>query len=284
MSSSIDRLINAIANLNDITDNKYLISEEILSEIITPEWHYSNNERIFENININWDSLLESEIVKNISLNFNLSTIESRDIIFEKSFCTWYQPYHLSPRTKWGIHIRYSSWMKITFQLNKECPYLISKLNDAIVAAFLYIYFHGAYHYILENAISRIELFIKDPSLYSNYYINTYLKTFNTSDCMEESLANTYLYKHSSQCHINKEYLKNILINQGNAYADFIKFTENNFFKGSQKLLLQIINMYKDLSNYEFKDLEQFLNLKSHEFILKNQIPIWLHYHPKPMH
>lgn len=284
MSSSIERLINAIVNLNNMTDNKYLISEEILSEIITPEWYYSNNERIFENISINWNSLLESDIVKNIFLNFNLFAIQRRDIIFEKSFCTWYQPYHLSPRTKWGIHIRYSSWMKISYQLNKECPYLISKLNESIVAAFLYIYFHGAYHYLLENAISRIELFIKNPSLYSNYYINTYLKTFNTSDCIEESLANAYLYDHTYQCHIDKEYLKSVLKNQGNAYADFLKFTENNFFNGCQKLILQIKNMHKDLSNYEFKDLEKFFNLESQDFILNNQIPIWLHYHPKPIH
>jgi hypothetical protein len=284
MSSSIDRLINSIDNLNGVTDNKYLISEEILSEILTPEWHYSNSERIFENINISWGSLLESEIVKNMLLNFNLFTIHRRDIIFEKSFCTWYQPYHLLPRTKWGIHIRYSSWMKITYQLNKECPDLISKLNDSIVAAFLYIYFHGAYHYILENAISRIELVIKNPSFYSNYYINNYLKTFNSSECIEESLANAYLYEHASLCHIDKEYLKNILISQGNAYADFLKFIEDNFFDGCLKLILQIKNVYKDLSNHEFNDLEQFFNLKSLDFILHNQIPIWLHHHPKPIY
>jgi hypothetical protein len=116
--------------LNETTGNKYIISEERLSEIITPKWYYSNNNRIFENININWDSLLDSGIVKNSSLNFNPFTIHRHsDIIFEISFCSWYQPYQLWPRIKCGIYIRYSSWMKISFELNKECLDLISKIK-----------------------------------------------------------------------------------------------------------------------------------------------------------
>ena len=42
--------------------------------------------------------------------------------------------------------------------------------------------------------------------------------------------------------------------------------------------------MHKDLSNYEFKDLEQFFNLTFHDFILHNQISIWLYHYPKSIH
>ena len=70
-----------------------------------------------------------------------------------------------------------------------------------------------------------MELSTSNPSFYSDYYINNYLKTFNTSDCKEESLANAYLYENASECHIDREYLKKELINQGNAYADFLKYT-----------------------------------------------------------
>src|SRR5215203_2212278 len=94
MSIDSDKLINDIINLNKLTDNKHMISEELLSEIITPEWYYSDSERIFANIKISWDSLLQSEFTNNISLNVNRFTIMRRDIVFEKSFCTWYQPYH----------------------------------------------------------------------------------------------------------------------------------------------------------------------------------------------
>lgn len=285
MSIDTDKLINDIINLNNLTNNKDMIPEELLSEIITPEWHYSDSHRLFENITISWDYLLRSDFTNNISTNVNKFTIIRRDIVFEKSFCTWYQPYHLLPRTKWGIHIRSSSWMKVSSQLNQECPYLISKLNESIVAAFFYMYFHGAFHYIVENAISTMELSTNTPSFYRYYYINNYLKTFNTSDCKEESLANAYLYKNASVCHIDKEYLKKELVNQGNAYADFLKYTDNNnFYKGCQELMFQIKNKHKNLLDYEIKNLEHFFNLRSLDFILQNHIPIWLHHNPKPIH
>ena len=284
MSINTDKLINDIITLNKVTDNKHMISEELLSEIITPEWYYSDSQRIFENTSISWDSLLQSEFTNNISLSVNRSTIMQRDIVFEKSFCTWYQPYHLLPRTKWGIHIRSSSWMKVASQLNKECSYLISKLDESTVAAFLYIYFHVAFHYLVEYAISTMELSTSNPSFYSDYYINNYLKTFNTSDCKEESLANAYLYENASECHIDREYLKKELINQGDAYSDFFKYINNNFFNGCEELIYTIKNKHKDLIDYEFKNLEHFFNLKSLEFILRNQIPIWLHHKPKPIH
>ncbi|HEX7143388.1 MAG TPA: hypothetical protein VF222_13010 [Nitrososphaeraceae archaeon] len=285
MSINTDKLMNDIINLNKVTDNKHMLSEELLSEIITPEWYYSDSQRIFENTSISWDSLLRSEFTNNMSLNENRSTIMRRDIVFEKSFCTWYQPYHLLPRTKWGIHIRSSSWMIVASQLNKECPHLISKLDESTVAAFLYIYLHMAFHYLVENAISTMELSTKNPSFYNDYYINNYLKTFNTPACKEESLANAYLYENASECHIDREYLKKELINQGDAYADFLKYTDNNnFFNGCQELIYKIKNEHKDLIDYEFENLEYFFNLRSLKFILQNQIPIWLHHKPKPIH
>jgi hypothetical protein len=212
-----------------------------------------------------------------------MTSYKHSDNIFEKSFCTWYQPYHLFPRKKWGIHIRHSSWLKISSQLNKECPNLFSKVNESIVAGFLYLYYHGVFHHIVENAITRIELFYNNPSVFTNYYLNYYIKTFNLSNCMEESLANAYLYEHAFQCHIDKEYLKNILMWQGNAYANFLNFIENKFIKGRHELILQIKNTDNDLSNFEFKDLEAFFNLNS-EYIKHNQIPIWLHSRPNPIH
>ena len=92
-----------------------------------------------------------------------------------------------------------------------------------------------------------------------------------------------YLYENASKCYIDREYLKKELLNQENAYADFLKYTDNNFFNGCHELIFQIKNKHKDLSGYEFKNLEYFFNLTSLEFMLQNQIPIWLHYNPKPI-
>ena len=86
-------------------------------------------------------------------------------------------------------------------------------MDESVVAAFLYMYFHGAFHYIVKM-VSCNGSSISNPSFYNNYYINNYLKTFNTFDCKEESLANAYLYENASKCRIHREYLKKELINK----------------------------------------------------------------------
>jgi hypothetical protein len=282
MSINPDNLINNIRNLHSLTDNKYMISDELLSEIITPEWFYSKSKRIFEDISISWESLLKSDLINDISLNEKLSAISRRDIVFEKSFCSWYQPYHVLPDTKWGIHIRFSSWIKATSLFHSEEPHLTSRLNNSIVAAFLYIYVHGIFHYAIENVISLMELDIEKPIVYNDYYTNKYLQTFNTLDCLEESLANAYLYENASECHIDKEYLKNLLLNQENAYANFLTYTDTEFLKGCIKLISLVKDRNKDLSNYKIKDIEQFFDFQSLA-VFKNQVPVWLHHNPNPL-
>lgn len=282
MSINLDNLINDIRNLHSLTDNKYMISDELLSEIITPEWFYSKSKRIFENISISWESLLKSDLINDISLNEKLSAISRRDIAFEKSFCSWYQPYHVLPDAKWGIHIRFSSWIKATSLFHSEEPHLTSRLNNSIVAAFLYIYVHGIFHYTIENVISLIELDIEKPIVYNDYYTNKYLQTFNTIECLEESLANAYLYENASECHIDKEYLKNLLLNQENAYAKFLTYTDTEFLKGCIKLISLVKDRHKDLSNYKTKDIEQFFDFQSLT-VFKNQVPVWLHHNPNPL-
>jgi hypothetical protein len=283
MSINTNNLINDIRNLHSLTDNKYMISDELLSQIITPEWFYSKSKRIFENIAINWESLLKSELINDISLNIkNLFEISRRGIVFEKSFCSWYQPYHVLPYIKWGIHIRFSSWIKTTSLFHSEEPQLTSRLNNSIVAAFLYIYVHGIFHYIIENVISLMELYTKNPIFYNDYYTNIYLQTFNTLGCLEESLANAYLYENASECHIDKEYLKNLLINQENAYANFLTYIDTKFSKGCIKLISLIKDKHEDLSNYKTKDIESFFDFKSMS-VFKNQVPIWLHHNPNPL-
>lgn len=280
MSINIDNLINNIRNLHSLTDNKYMISDTLLSEIMTPEWFYSKSKRIFENIDIGWESLSKSDLINDISLSANLFVTSQRDIAFEKSFCTWYQPYHLLPYTKWGIHVRFSSWIKIISLFNSEEPQLISKLNNSIIAAFLYIYVHGIFHHIIENVISLIELDNKNPELYKDYYINKYLQKFNTLDCLEESLANAYLYENASQCHIDKEYLKNLLINQGNAYSNFVNYTDTEFLNGCTKIISLAENNQKNLSTYKINEVNRFFDFNT-QSIFKNQVPIWLHHNPK---
>src|SRR5918994_8020773 len=69
-----------------------------VSDLITPEWHYSDSFQILDNnIQINWDSLGgEFDFTK--TMIDSLEKYPISDAIvgseFERSFCSWYQPYH----------------------------------------------------------------------------------------------------------------------------------------------------------------------------------------------
>jgi hypothetical protein len=127
---AIDRMIK---KGQDVENNKESIDpKNPIMEIITPEWYYSESYRLFENNYIEWKKLDEikfiremSEIIQNVDNELRLG------IEFEKTFCCWYESYHYHPRTKWGIHIRYSSWLKAAAEFNKSCPTLISKPLDS---------------------------------------------------------------------------------------------------------------------------------------------------------
>lgn len=163
-------------------------------------------------------------------------------------------------------------------QLCEDCPSLISKEKESIVSAFLYLYYHVLFHHMTENAASKIELKVGNPSCYITYYSQVYSQSFNSTDCIEESLANCYLYEHSDACHIDVDYLKNELLSQTDAYKEFIGFTGDKFVNGCEKLVSQIMSLQMNSKNGEaYKDTME-------EFSGANRIPIWLHTKPLPAH
>ena len=95
-------------------------------------------------------------------------------IVLKLSFCSWYQPYHYTPRTKWGIHIRYSSWLGIAAFFNLDCPNLVSNPIASVKAAFFYLLMHCLFHYLTECVASTLEIILRDPSIYANYQSSIY--------------------------------------------------------------------------------------------------------------
>jgi hypothetical protein len=315
-----DDLINKIDKLSTTTkksllssfqnDNNIKIKEQenyqkcdntinpIIS-IITPEWYHSDSFRLELNIQdtLEWDDLHQIDLML-VDMANKLNEIRTdntfRPSIFEKSFCSWYQPYHYLPRTKWGIHIRYRSWLSITARLRNECPGLKSNQINSAKAAFLYLYTHELFHHLVENIASLIEIRSGHTFLYRMYLSQTYANSFNTHECLEESLANSYLVARANLCHIKEDYLEGQLLNQGPGYSDFISYLDTNFDKGLRKLILQIIDKR---SNAHFDPQLNDLVLS----VIRNQannsssntnnninslcnIPVWIHYKPIPLH
>ena len=274
-------LIKSIDKLHESSSSSEA-SSHLTAELITPEWYYSESSQIFNDINTTWDSILRSNLVIQSFNDIQRYEKSPRDIMFEKSFCSWYQPYHFTPRSKWGIHLRYTSWIKIARQLFEECPSLISKAKESLVAAFLYLYYHGLFHNMTENAASMIELEVGKPHCYTTYYSEVYAESFNSLDCLEESLANSYLYKHSMSCHIDSDYLKNELLSQPDGYKEFAKFINEDFAKGCYKLISLIIS--KQISPRYVEPSKEILERLFPYDSQQGIIPVWLHRKPLAAH
>jgi hypothetical protein len=280
---SIDRLRAEtgpkIASANNL-DNR----DNLLAGIITPEWYYSGSSRILDNVDIGWDTLARTELVERVAaelhkLDFDNIKLEQ----FERSFSSWYQPYHFLPRTKWGIHIRYSSFKNLAAHFYRSCPSLMDNKVDTTKAAFLYMYIHQLFHHITENASSLMEIITGKQTIYERYYSEVYIKSFNSNECLEESLANRFLVEWTNECHIEKEFLKKELLKQTDGYKGFINYLDANFTKGKRRLLSQIKDgSLSPTSNEPLEIIMTVPNLVN--FTRKCEIPIWLHHKPRPLH
>jgi hypothetical protein len=269
--SEITRLQLNIGLVNEKNERNPIVG------IITPEWYYADSSAIFYDMDIVWDNLERVDLIKNIGDSLNESRFNNLgNDGFEASFCSWYQPYHYTPRIKWGIHIRYSSWLGIAARFNQDCPNLLSNPMGSVKAAFLYLFMHSVFHYIIECAASTLEIILQDPYIYTNYQSAVYEDVFNSHKCLEESLANAYLLARSDVCHIERDYLKDVLLKQGPGYNDFLKYAESKFNDGIRRLISQIrsgkLNPPLDLP------IEQITNISSSvDYPHNHNIPIWLH-------
>jgi hypothetical protein len=294
MSSSLPishDIINAIDRLQkdppkNVNANRQDGLRDPIIGIITPEWYYSDSFRIFEDIDINWNSFDKVGFIYNMSKNLHKIDHENlnRRGEFERSFSSWYQSYHYLPRKNWGIHIRFDSWMRIAAKFNRNCPSLISKCLDSVKAAFLYFFTHELFHYITENASSIMEIVSGKPDIYTRYSYKIYAERFNSSECLEESLANRYLFESADRYHIDKDYLKEELLKQGDGYRDFVAYLdERQFRNGIRRLMSQIQKGILNPSSDE--PLEQIMDISNPiDYSHYHSVPVWIHQRAKPIH
>lgn len=273
-------LISAIDRMGNV-DRKEVHNP--VSELITPEWHFSNSVRVLDDIQISWDNLRQSsliqELVKGLENNYKEVIV---GIEFERSFCSWYQSYHYLPREKWGIHVRYDSLVKIASLFYLECPSTFKSRLDSANSAFLYLFFHQLFHHIVENASSIMEILVGKPNLYTKYYTDIYSQVFNSPNCLEEALSNSYLFQWAEECRLDKQFLKDQLLKQGPGYSKFINYSDLKLFGGIRILLSQIRNSHLNPASYD--PIEQLVDVPNpFQYSQSHDIPIWLHFKAKPV-
>jgi hypothetical protein len=273
----VKELINLLIKLNDkYNEDKEGIRKSFVG-LVTPEWYYSDSYTIELNF-IDWKTLDNCDSIQHWIKKFNLERIVDYQDHFEKSFSSWYQPYHFFFESKWGIHIRSDAILRIAKKFYKYCPNTFQNISESVKKAFLYFYFHHQYHNIIENSTSHMEIKYSKPNIYQKYYFNIYSKAFHSSDCLEEILANKYMIERMIEFNIEKEFLIKELKSLKELQND-----KNNKIKYllEEKLIKQIHIDSQNFSKNDFDYTIQLINIKNN---YQNEIPIWIHNSAKPLH
>jgi len=260
-----------------------------ISELITPEWQYSDSIKFLDSTPIDWNSLGEPEPSLISTIAENLDNTRILDGIvgteFERSFCSWYQPYHYLPREKWGIHIRYDSWSRIASLFYRNCPSVINMRLESVKSAFLYLFIHELFHHIVENAGSILEIILDKPNIYTKYYTDVYSHEFNTYNCLEEALSNRYLLEWAEECHIDRNFLKEELLKQGPGYRNFIQYDGSNFLMGNRILICQIRYGTTNTAAIHYDPIDQIMDVSNPIlYSSSHNVPLWLHRKAKPVY
>jgi hypothetical protein len=275
-----DRYIwEIIEALNHLRNNQRRLDEESSGvdprkEIVGVEDYDSEAER-FEVEELNWEDvafIFEGEIPRREEVDLESDGINWSDFIFER--CAWYRSYHYGSTKQWGIHLKEECWFRISKKFYLEH---VPKLtwNSAVKSAFFFIFLHEFFHYIVDVASSVIEIVTHKPNVYVDYSNKVYSKTFLTSSCVEEALANRYMYGRADSFHIERDFLREILKKQPRGYSDFTDYTGNLFWRGRRKLMSQI----KYASPYaQDEPIEQVMELiEPWQYSQGHKVPIWLH-------
>jgi hypothetical protein len=262
-----------ILSLNNLELNKENYRDPLV-KIVGKDDYYSEAERIelteirWEDINILYEGetpISPSEETSNINVREDWSRF-----IFEE--CAWYKSFHYS-LSDWGIHIKEQCWLEIArkFFRHKQFPNFL----ECIKSAFFFVFLHELFHYINDLAAARMEIITRNPSFYLNYSNNVYAKTFLSSDCIEEALANRYLYGRRDT-RLSFNYLYQILKAEPPGYCDFDSYSGPNFRKGRRVLMNQVLSC--SIHPGRLEPIEQVVELvRPGDYSRGHRVPIWLH-------
>jgi hypothetical protein len=142
-------------------------------------------------------------------------------------------------------------------------------------AAFFYLFIHELFHYFVDNATSILEITIGKSGLYTKYSSDIYCKVYGTSECLEEALANRYLFGRYKTFGMKRDYLRRNLLRQKPGYRDYINYLGGNFWKGRRQLLSQILTC--DIHPID-RPIEQILEMTElRDYSTGHRVPLWLH-------
>lgn len=147
-----------------------------------------------------WDWLGELEgIIRGVSSRLIPVYREPRRAEPPEPLCAWYCPIHFFGHG-WGIYIRESCILSQALDIATFVDWQAVHVPHREIArhllrsAFYVFFLHEQFHHKVESLGLRL-LISTASDRYRPYKTNVYRRTFNTSDCIEESLANAESYR-----------------------------------------------------------------------------------------
>ena len=114
---------------------------------------------------------------------------------------------------------------------------------------------------------------------YIDYFNNYYSPNFRTSNCIEESLANRYVYGRYQYLKLERFTLEHLFSRQPPGYREYDKYKGTEFHFGERDLLQIILDHGKIGAKPFLYDLsleQLFKRLNPAKFLKGYQIPIYL--------
>lgn len=128
-----------------------------------------------------------------------LGRVLGRAVEQPEPHCAWYCPIHFFGHG-WGIYIRESCILSHALNIASFVHWPSMHLPQSVIArdllrsAFYVFFLHEQFHHKVESLGFRL-LVSTGTDRYRPYKTNVYRRTFNTADCIEESLANAESYR-----------------------------------------------------------------------------------------
>lgn len=196
----------------------------------------SSNSATFNNLKL---SLREYENY------FNMRRCENCDMIGT------YRPYHFN-QGDFGLYI-YAEMFGM-YLLSILCQTTLN-LREAHTLALDSVLTHGSFHYLVERYSILVKEDIEKEDLYSAYKKKVYSQTWGTKECIEETLANAFVFKAYPRWEKGQhDYIKSFFARQRAGYSEAQDLSSVAYYQLLNDLEIMIRNQGKGRDNPPLKE------------------------------
>ena len=149
----------------------------------------------------------------------DVEDIERRVVEEGTDILAWYRSFHWDPPNRWGIYILDKGVYYLAQNVFRNVRQISShgrpfNTLDLLQQGFRLLFLHEFFHFVTDIAASTLEVGASFRSrYYADYIANVYMQPLNTSEPIEEALANAFAYNRFQGSDIRRQ-LRSFMSNQ----------------------------------------------------------------------